>query len=107
LPGLVRTGLDSLAAGAFAAERSEGALDAGAFDAGAGAGEAAFEGLELGLLLAVPLLAWKWQPPSAMAKMATLAAGLSMLWKSFIVVVVPLGGLQTATAETLFTVGAP
>ena len=57
LAGLVRTGLDSLAAGAFEAERSEGALDAGAFEAGAGAGEAAFEGLELGLLLAVPLLA--------------------------------------------------
>ena len=108
LPGLVRTGADSdgAFAGAFADERSEGALPAGFEGADAGGG---FDraGFELGLLLEDPLLAWKWQPPSAIAKMATLAAGLSMLWMSFIVVVVPLGGLQTATAETLFTVGAP
>ena len=95
LPGLVRTGADSdgaFLAGALADERSEGALEAGALERdGAGAG---FDraGLELGLLLEDPLLAWKWQPPSAIAKMATLAAGLSVRWMSFIVVVVPLGG---------------
>jgi len=83
--GLLRAGEADLESDALEAERVDGALEAGAFDLEAGAEDAEREGLELGLLLRVPLLEWKWQPPSAMAKMATLAAGLSVRWMSFIV----------------------